>query len=221
VNATRQVRYPRLEVAAMRHTVLLVDDDANVLEGLRRAFRGQPYEILTATEPWTALELLEGQPVDVVVSDEEMPGMSGTDFLARVRSKYPDTVRIILTGRGSFEVAMRAINQGEVYRFFTKPCHPAELTLAIRQALQQKDLLAESRRLLQTVRRQSATIEDLERDLHGITHVERDASGAIVLEDTPTDLDSLLREMQAAVDAAEGRLSPPGHPTCAGRPSSR
>lgn len=190
----------------MAHNVLLVDDDANLLAALRRALRREPYRIFAAETPQAALALMAREPIDVVVSDEAMPGMSGTEFLAHVRARYPDTIRIVLTGHGSLEVAMRAINQGEVYRFFTKPANPVELAIAIRQALQQKDLLLESRRLLHTVRRQSAVMEELEREVKGITRVSRDATGAIVLSEVPTDLDKLLAEVQAELEAADERL---------------
>jgi two-component system probable response regulator PhcQ len=73
--------------------------------------------------------------VDVVISDEKMPGMSGSEFLSLVRQEYPDTIRIILTGYGSLESAIRAINEGEIYRLFTKPCNVIDLAITIRLAL--------------------------------------------------------------------------------------
>ena len=94
-----------------------------------------------------------------------------------------------------------------MYRFVTKPCRPDELVGAIRQALQQRELLLQSRRLLQTVRRQTAAMRDLEREARGITHVDRDDSGAIVLtDDGPTDVDALLDEIRAELGDADERL---------------
>lgn len=188
------------------HTVLLVDDDPVVLAGLRRAFYREPYDVVLAEGAADALRVLATRSVDVVVTDEQMPGMSGTQFLAKVCAEYPETIRIVLTGHGTFEVAVRAINQGEVYRFFTKPCESLELAIAIRQALQAKDLLVQSRRLLHTVRRQSAVMEDLEHTTPGVTSVARDATGAVVLEEVPTDLDALLKEVEAELAAADERL---------------
>jgi DNA-binding NtrC family response regulator len=190
------------------YTVLLVDDEPNLLQGLRRALRREPYEILVAEGAAAALRLLEARPVDVVVSDEMMPGMSGTEFLGRVRSQYPDTIRIILTGHGTLKIAIRAINDGEVYRFLTKPCDPIDLALTIRQALQSRALLLETRQLLRTVRRQSVVIDELGRGANGLTEVARDQAGAILLDDVPTDLDALLKEVQAEIEAAESRLRP-------------
>jgi two-component system probable response regulator PhcQ len=192
----------------MAHTVLFVDDNPQLLEGIRRTLRREPYDVLVATSGARALRVLAERPVDLVVSDENMPGMSGTAFLGRVRAEYPKTIRILLAGHGDFEVAVRAINQGEVYRFFTKPCNAAELGAVIRGALQQKDLLVKSRRLLQTVKRQSAVLEEIELTAPGLTRVSSDEDGTIVIneEDVPDDLDALLKEVEAELDAAEERL---------------
>lgn len=190
----------------MARTVLLVDDDVNLLHALRRALRQEPYEIQIAHGASEALQLLERSPVDVIVSDERMPGMPGTHFLARVHAQYPDTVRLMLTGETSLNVAVQAINEGHVYRFFTKPCQPMELATGIRQGLTHRALLLESRRLLHTVRRQSAAIDDLERTVRGITGVERDESGAILLADLPMDAETLIAEAERDLKAAETRL---------------
>ena len=192
----------------MKHTVLLVDDDRELLDGLRRTLHREPYDLLLAASAGEALTLLAGRLVDVVVSDEGMPGMSGTEFLARLQTEYPDTIRIMLTGQASLALAVRAINQGHVYRFFTKPCNAIEIGIALRQALQQRELVRKSRRLLDTVRRQSAVLA--EREAPGLTAVARDASGAVVLDDGPSDLDALLKEVEAEIEAAEQRLAERG-----------
>lgn len=189
-----------------RHTVLLVDDDAQLLQGLTRALRREPYEIVQANSAKDALGTLASREIGVIVSDEGMPDMSGHELLARVHARHPDTMRIILTGNGSLEVAMRAINEGQVCRFFTKPCNVVELGVAIRQALQQRELVLESRRLLQMLRRQSAVMDELEGEVRGLTAIQRDASGAIVIPDAPTDLDALLKEAEAELLAADERL---------------
>lgn len=190
----------------MQRTVLLVDDDADLLAGLRRALRTEPYRLLTADSAATALVELAHQSIDVVLSDEGMPGMRGTEFLARVQREYPDVVRMILTGQRNLDVAMRAINEGQVYRFFMKPCNSVELAHAIRQGIQQRALLVESRRLLHYARRQAALIDELDPAMEGLSQVRRDDSGAIVLDDVATDLDALLKEIQAELTTTEARL---------------
>jgi DNA-binding NtrC family response regulator len=120
----------------MTHTVLLVDDDENLLHGLTRALRRQPYRIFTARSGNEAQWVLKTQPVDVIVCDEQMPGMSGSDLLGWAAAQFPDVVRIVLTGHASVDVAIKAINDGAVYRFFTKPCNEFELAIAIREAIE-------------------------------------------------------------------------------------
>lgn len=168
----------------MQCKVLFVDDEPHVTEALKRSLSKQPYEVLSANSAEEALKILEREPVHVVVSDEKMPGMSGSEFLAIVCQKYPGTIRMILTGQASLEAAIRAINEGEIYRFFTKPCNGADLAITIRQALQLKDLMAESLRLRQTVRRQTAILQELEKEHPGITGVKRNLEGTIVVDDT-------------------------------------
>jgi DNA-binding NtrC family response regulator len=190
----------------MKPRVLLVDDDPNVLDGLRRALYQQPYEVVVAGGGMAALEVLANREVDVIVSDQDMPGMRGTDLLARVRAAHPDTMRILLTGQGTFEVALRAINDGEVFRFLTKPCNVVELAVTLRQALLQRTLIVESRRLLQMVRRQSRAMDELEDEMRGLTKVERDPAGTIVVRDTPADLGALLHEVETELRVADDRL---------------
>jgi len=124
---------------SMHHQILLVDDDPNLLHGLTRALREQPYEILTARSADEARDVVLRWPVSLVVSDENMPGTSGTEFMVWIAKHCPDVVRIVLTGSGSPETAMRAINEGHVYKFFTKPCKVFELAMAIRTGLEARE----------------------------------------------------------------------------------
>lgn len=204
----------------MMHTVLLVDDDANLLAGLRRALRREPYRVLTSASPADALDRLAAQPVDVVVCDQNMPGMSGVDLIARLRTSYPSVMRIMLTGAPTLDLAIRAINVGEIFRFLRKPCAHDELTAAIRQAIQQKELEAQSRRLLVNARQQRTLIERLETENPGITHVKRDSGGAVVLDDeSAADLGALLRDLSQENARAESTLARPAAASGAGRPA--
>jgi len=118
-----------------QQTVLLVDDDPHLLAALRRTLRFEPYALLLAESATAALQLLRTVPVDVLVTDQQMPGMSGTEFLVAVRREFPQVVSIMLTGRADLSTATSAIEAGAVYRFFTKPCETAVLACAIRDAL--------------------------------------------------------------------------------------
>ncbi len=196
----------------MRRTVLLVDDDHDLLAGLRRALRTEPYRVLTADSAAAALAEFARQSIDVVLSDEGMAGMRGTEFLARVQRQYPDTVRMILTGERNLNVAMRAINEGHVYRFFVKPCSSLDLARAIRQGIQQRALLVESRRLLHCARRQAALIAELAPNMGRHSEIRRDDLGAIVLDESATDLDALLKEIELEIRDSEARLQDPELP---------
>ena len=121
-------------------TVLLVDDEPSVTRGLQRLLRDEPYDVLSANDPAEALTLMESSPVDVIISDETMPGMSGSELLAIVRAKYPRCIRMMLTGDSSLTSSVRIIRDGAPYRFLCKPLSRDELTNALRQATERKDL---------------------------------------------------------------------------------
>ncbi len=140
--------------------LLLVDDEPNLTSALVRSLDRTQFEIFTADSAQQGLMILAGNDIDVVVSDERMPGMTGSQFLTEVRKKWPNTIRMILSGQADLEAAVRAINEGEVYRFLLKPCHPKELQMTILQGLQQKKLVAQSRKLLQEHQKNVNLLED-------------------------------------------------------------
>lgn len=119
---------------AGKQTLLIVDDEPNILNALNRLLRREGYQILTATSPQIAFELLARHHVDVVLSDQRMPGMSGTEFFSRVRQLYPKTIRIILTGYTDLDSVTGAINRGSISKFLTKPWDDYLLREEIRQA---------------------------------------------------------------------------------------
>jgi two-component system probable response regulator PhcQ len=162
-------------------TLLIVDDEPLVRSALRRSLRLEGYSIFTAASADEGLALLQEHPVDLVMSDHLMPGMSGTEFLGRVRDLHPAAGRILLTGHADMEAAIKAINQGEIYRFLLKPWDDTELKITLHLAFERVELELENRRLLATVRRQQVVIEDLEGSFPGISTVVRDAEGAILL----------------------------------------
>jgi two-component system probable response regulator PhcQ len=179
----------------MSHTVLLVDDEAHVLTGLTRVLHKEAYEILTANSAEEAARLLENNSVDLIVCDEQMPGMSGTEFLARVARDYPDIMRIVLTGHPSLPAALRAINEGKVYQFFTKPCNEIDLAITIRRALEQKDLMVKSRELLEVTKRQSVLIEEA-RMLRRLRDLPREDRAKLIAKgEEPVDRRELLEQI--------------------------
>ena len=195
-----------LETTHMRHTVLLVDDEPKILTALKRLLRDEPYEILTAGHAEEAAGILNETPVDLIICDEEMPGMPGSEFLTHVARDYPDIVRIMLTGHPTLPAALRAINEGRVYQFFTKPCNEIDLAIAIRRALEQKDLLAQSRDLLEITKRQSVLIKEA-RVLRRLRDQPREQrTEQIAKFGPPLDARELVEEMEHEVTRGRALL---------------
>ena len=167
----------------MEYSILVVDDHKIIRDMLENSLSRESYTVHSADSAKEALKILSQEPIDVVISDEVMPAMTGTEFLAIVRKDYPDTIRIILTGHASLESAMHAINEGEIYRFLTKPCNLIDLSVTIRQALQQKHLKNENKRLAEIVKLQSFSLGEIEKKYPGITKVKKDSGGAIIIDD--------------------------------------
>lgn len=181
----------------MDNKILLVDDEANVLSALKRALFDEQLEIVSVISAEKALEIMQEQHFKVVVSDERMIGMQGSEFLAQVREHYPHTLRIMLTGHATLEAAMKAVNEGEIYRFFSKPWNDHELKFALRSAIEKFDLEDENRRLLATVKQQALEIKVLEKRYPGISRVEKDSQGAFVLLDISEDeIKNMLTECE-------------------------
>jgi len=117
-----------------QRTLLLVDDEPNILAALKRLFRRRGYAVLTAESGRAGLELLATHPVEVVISDGRMPEMTGAEFLGKVRELHPETVRIVLSGYTDLKAVTSAVNRGELFRFLTKPWDDAELLETVRDA---------------------------------------------------------------------------------------
>ncbi|MCA1247297.1 EAL domain-containing protein [Massilia sp. MS-15] len=115
-------------------TLLIVDDDVNVLTALHRLFRRDNYRVLTASSPAEGFELLALYRVQVILCDQRMPVMSGTEFLSKVKEMYPETIRIILSGDTGVETVLDSINRGAIYRFYTKPWDDLQLRENVRLA---------------------------------------------------------------------------------------
>lgn len=171
-----------------RETILLVDDEAHVVDALARTVRNGGYRILEARSGREALDVLAREPVDLVISDIAMPEMSGLDLLRTIRRTHPRIVRIVLTGFASLDSALDAINEGQVDRYLTKPWDKDEMRAAIRESLDRRkqapaahglDLAALdpplSPRLRQTLDRlvRGACPKDIAVDLGVSTHTVR------------------------------------------------
>jgi len=148
--------------AKPRSKILCVDDEPNVLEGLSLNLRRR-YEVITAPGGVAGLEVLQrDRAIEVVISDMRMPGMDGATFLSKARQVAPETVRMLLTGQTDLDSAITAVNQGQIFRFLTKPCPTVALIIAVEAALEQHRLISAERVLLgQTLHRSIEVLTDV------------------------------------------------------------
>jgi DNA-binding NtrC family response regulator len=130
-----------------KHPILLVDDEPEILFSLRGLLRME-FELHTAESGTEALEILHRHPVHVIMTDQRMPEMTGVELLRRAQGDCPEAIRIVFTGYADIKAVVDAINQGQVYRYLTKPWDPDELVTLLHQACEQHDRIAERRRLL-------------------------------------------------------------------------
>lgn len=128
--------------------ILCVDDEQNVLKALCRLFMDEDYEILTAPSGEKGLEVLSSEPaIQVIISDYRMPGMNGVDFLKQVYDRWPDTMRIVLSGYADTATVVAAVNEGHIYKFMPKPWNDDELKIAIAHTVETYFLQKENQAL--------------------------------------------------------------------------
>ena len=142
----------------MTEKILCVDDDLEILLMLQRQLRKQ-FHMQSAMGAEKALAAIEREgPFAVIVSDLQMPGMNGLELLAKVKESAPDTVRIMLTGQADLAAAIAAVNQGNIYRFLSKPCLPEDLAATLQAAVEQYRLVTAERQLLENTLRGSVRV---------------------------------------------------------------
>ena len=148
-----------------QHTILCVDDEENILRSLKRLLRKEGYRLLTASSGTMGLKILAENDVQLVISDHRMPNMSGIEFFATVNEKYPDVIRIILTGYTHVDAITESINEGPVYKFLLKPWNDQNLKLEITQALEHYDLKQANKRLHETVLERNEALKGINENL--------------------------------------------------------
>jgi response regulator RpfG family c-di-GMP phosphodiesterase len=147
-------------------TVMCVDDEPNILSSLKRLFRPLGYRVLTAESGAAGLALLEKEErVDLIISDMRMPEMDGAQFLEKVRERWPETIRLLLTGYSDVTSILAAINRGEIYRYITKPWDDNDILLVVRHALERRELELEKERLETLTRSQNDELKSLNASL--------------------------------------------------------
>jgi len=148
-----------------QHTILAVDDEESTLRALERLFRNDGYNVLTATSGDDGLAVLADERVSLIISAQRMPGMAGSDFLARAREAQPHALRILLTGTADLEVAAQAINEGQIWHYVAKPWDDEQLRLTVREALEHYDLAVANRRLTAQLQLKNRQLEEMNASL--------------------------------------------------------
>lgn len=147
-----------------RHTVLVVDDEPDVVKSVKDLLR-LDYRVIGATSAAEGIQVLETQDVHVVMTDQRMPEMTGVQFLSHIRGGHPEAVRLLFTGYADIRAVIDAINEGKVYRYITKPWDPEELQAIIREACERYDLIVERKELLQILQHKNDELEHTNEEL--------------------------------------------------------
>jgi type II secretory ATPase GspE/PulE/Tfp pilus assembly ATPase PilB-like protein/DNA-binding response OmpR family regulator len=178
------------------YRLLLVDDEPNILASLRRVFQRENYELLFAKDGNEALRIMEKQPAELIMTDFMMPGMNGSELLREVRERWPNTIRIMLTGHANTDAVMGSIKEGAVYRFILKPWNDDDIRLTIALALEQYELIQRTRALEKETKKQHKDLETISK----LTATNR-SQLAILLHKrgwlNPQQIQQLHREMQS------------------------
>lgn len=213
----------------MERTILLVDDEANILSSLTRLLRPQGYRILRAGSGKEGLEILAQNEVGVIVSDQRMPEMTGVEFLHQVRDLYPDTVRIVLSGYTELTSITDAINRGAIYKFLTKPWEDDLLRANIEEAFERYEMKRENDRLSRELEKrvEEKTLE-LTRSIK-VLQVSQEILEALPVAVVGIDSDGVIAVANSMAHALLGRggtlpllgeqareLLPPGLMGCSG-----
>jgi FixJ family two-component response regulator len=149
----------------MERLLLLVDDEENITSALSRLLRRDGYTILRANSGEDGLAILGQHKIGVIVTDQRMPGMTGTEFLSKVKDLYPDTVRVVLSGYTEFNSITDAINRGAVYKFLTKPWEDDLLRAHILEAFQRYEMKIENARLNRELEQANELLKQINHDL--------------------------------------------------------
>mgnify|MGYP002795037581 CR=1 FL=1 len=139
--------------------LLVIDDEPAILSSLRRQFR-KNYQVHIANSAEEGMELMKAHPIQVIISDQRMPGMNGSDFFDQVKHDFPDATRLLLTGYADIQAVIEAINDGNIYRYITKPWDPTELDTIVREAYERHNLIVHNKKLMDQLQEANQTLEN-------------------------------------------------------------
>ena len=199
---------PDVSPEAAKPIILCVDDEPNILSALKRLFRAKGFQVRVAESGQAGLALLETEAVDLVISDMRMPEMDGTQFLAQVRERWPETIRLLLTGYSDINSIIDAINRGEIFRYIAKPWDDNDIVLIVRQALERKALVQEKQRLEALTFQQNEELKALNASLEARV-LARTAELSVANEKLKTNFVTVLKVFSTLFEMRGGNLA--GH----------
>ncbi len=151
----------------MNNKVVFVDDEKAILDSITRVFRNEPYKIYTFDDPATAIEEIHVIEPAVVISDRMMPTMDGSEFLEKIRVRWPAIVRIMLTGHSDIDATIAVINKGHIFRFINKPWNKAELKMSVKNGVDHFNLAMENKEMSQVIKRKNEALLALNNEMEG------------------------------------------------------
>lgn len=184
------------QMRSRRGQLLVIDDEEEILKALKRQFR-RDYDVHTAINADEGYRIMTETPIQVIISDQRMPGMAGSEFFGRIKTEFPDAVRLLLTGYADIQAVIAAINDGNVYRYIVKPWNPVELDTVIREAFERYNLIVQNRRLLTELQESKVLLE------------QRVAERTAELEEANGRLKALIEQRAAFMGMAAHDLRSP------------
>ena len=148
----------QLEESENKYNLLVIDDEVEITKTLFRQFR-RKYNVYVANSAESALPIMEEKNIQVILSDQRMPGMTGVDFFSKIKEKYPDALKLLITGYSDIEAVIGAINEGQVFRYLTKPWKPEELDSVIKEAFDKYELITNNRLLVKKLKEAKLSLE--------------------------------------------------------------
>ena len=186
--------------------VVVLDYEENIRESVKCLFFRESFAVTSTGDSQEAIGIIEKHPIKVILSDQRMPQITGVEFLKQVREKFPDVVRILITGHADIQAAEDAINYGGVYRFINKPWNSEELKATVKQAIEHHDLVVQNRELFEATKAKNEELEVLNRRLKGMYETQKEFTSTVSHE-LRTPLASIKSTVDLVLSGAPGPLT--------------